>query len=210
MSNHIDRVLNAALCLKDSLASQQVFKIEPVLTKQVLKSSNKRCSFSQQNKFLNNRSMYGYHDKDAVYLKICLYNPDLIRKWNDSSTRRLKGYTYLNWKYVFLRLSDLLVSGAVMNESFQVFEAHVPYNLQVSCLLSNFNWFIKIFNSQTEWKFLIDYNLFGMNLIYLDSVKFRRMNLKIASELENNEFMEEQNIHQKEKIDSTSCKLRKF
>lgn len=42
MSNHIDRVLNAALCLKDSVASQQVFKIEPVLTKQVLKFCNKR------------------------------------------------------------------------------------------------------------------------------------------------------------------------
>jgi DNA polymerase zeta len=40
-----------------------------------------------------------------------------------------------------------------MNESFQPYESHVPYNLQ----------------------FLMDYNLFGMNLIHLDSVKFRRV-----------------------------------
>lgn len=39
-----------------------------------------------------------------------------------------------------------------MNESFQTYESHVPYNLQ----------------------FLMDFNLFGMNLIYLNAVKFRR------------------------------------
>ena len=41
-----------------------------------------------------------------------------------------------------------------MGESFQTFESHVPYNLQ----------------------FLMDFNLFGMNLIHLKSIKFRRNN----------------------------------
>lgn len=44
-----------------------------------------------------------------------------------------------------------------MGESFQTYESHVPYNLQ----------------------FLMDYNLFGMNLIHLESVKFRRTNAKL-------------------------------
>lgn len=50
------------------------------------------------------------------------------------------------------RLSDLLINGAIMNESFQAYESHVPYNLQ----------------------FLMDHNLFGMNWIYLRTIKFRR------------------------------------
>jgi len=73
--------------------------------------------------------MYGYHDRDSIFLKISLINPDIVRK-----------------------LSELLLNGNIMNESFQPYESHVPYNLQ----------------------FLIDHNLFGMNLIYLDTVKFRR------------------------------------
>jgi hypothetical protein len=73
--------------------------------------------------------MYGYHEKETLHLKIYLYNPDMIH-----------------------RLSDLLSNGLILGEWFQVFEAHVPFNLQ----------------------FLMDYNLFGMNLIYLNSFKFRR------------------------------------
>lgn len=47
-----------------------------------------------------------------------------------------------------------------MNESFQTYESHVPYNLQ----------------------FLMDFNLFGMNLIHLDWVKFRRLPITIEED----------------------------
>ncbi len=106
-ANNIDNVLNAALCIRDPAYSQHVYKIEPAMTK----------------------SMYGYHQKDSIFLKISLINPELVRK-----------------------VGELLLSGSIMNESFQPYEAHVPYNLQ----------------------FLMDYNLFGMNFVYLDKVKFRR------------------------------------
>jgi DNA polymerase zeta len=43
-------------------------------------------------------------------------------------------------------------SGAILNRIYQPHEAHVPYILQ----------------------FMIDYNLYGMNLINLENVKFRR------------------------------------
>ena len=110
-ANQIDHVLNAALCIRDPINSQHIYKIEPVMTK----------------------SMYGYYAKDSVFLKISMINPDLVRK-----------------------LSELMLNGNIMNESFQPYESHVPYNLQ----------------------FLMDFNLFGMNLIYLDSVKFRRESLE--------------------------------
>ena len=58
------------------------------------------------------------------------------------------------------RLSDLLLNGTIMSESFQTYESHVPYNLQ----------------------FLMDFNLFGMNLIHLNSVKFRKTPLKFDEE----------------------------
>jgi DNA polymerase zeta len=52
--------------------------------------------------------MYGYHENDCSFLKVYLYNPDLIK-----------------------RLSDLLVNGIIMNETFQPYNSHIPYNLQV-------------------------------------------------------------------------------
>lgn len=107
LANNIDLVLNAALCIRDPIYSQHVYKIEPVMTK----------------------SMYGYHQKDSIFLKISMINPELIRK-----------------------VSELLLAGSIMGESFQPYESHVPYNLQ----------------------FLMDHNLFGMNVVHLDKVKFRR------------------------------------
>lgn len=56
----------------------------------------------------------------------------------------------------FSRVSDLLQGGAVMNKCYQSHEAHVPYLLQL----------------------FIDYNLYGMNLINLAAVKFRRARRK--------------------------------
>ncbi|XP_013401408.1 uncharacterized protein LOC106167234 [Lingula anatina] len=50
------------------------------------------------------------------------------------------------------KVADLLQGGAILNKPFQPHETHIPFNLQ----------------------FFIDYNLYGMNLIHLSAVKFRR------------------------------------
>lgn len=54
------------------------------------------------------------------------------------------------------RVCELLQGGAVMNKSYQPHEAHVPYLLQL----------------------FIDYNLYGMNLVNLGAVKFRKSRRK--------------------------------
>ncbi|XP_028624823.1 DNA polymerase zeta catalytic subunit [Grammomys surdaster] len=54
------------------------------------------------------------------------------------------------------RICELLQSGAIMNKSYQPHEAHIPYLLQL----------------------FIDYNLYGMNLINLAAVKFRKARRK--------------------------------
>ncbi|XP_044147686.1 DNA polymerase zeta catalytic subunit [Bufo gargarizans] len=54
------------------------------------------------------------------------------------------------------RVSELLQGGAVMNKCYQPHEAHIPYLLQL----------------------FIDYNLYGMNLVNLAAVKFRRARRK--------------------------------
>ncbi|KAL6255967.1 hypothetical protein P5V15_013204 [Pogonomyrmex californicus] len=71
---------------------------------------------------------YGYHEKEHVFFKIYFYNPAIIK-----------------------RTADLLQNGAILNQTLQPYEAHIPYILQ----------------------FMIDYNLYGMNLINLNSVKYR-------------------------------------
>ncbi|XP_015276270.1 PREDICTED: DNA polymerase zeta catalytic subunit-like [Gekko japonicus] len=54
------------------------------------------------------------------------------------------------------RVCDLLQGGAIMNKFYQAHEAHIPYLLQM----------------------FIDYNLYGMNLINLAAVKFRKARKK--------------------------------
>ncbi|XP_063487043.1 DNA polymerase zeta catalytic subunit isoform X2 [Symphalangus syndactylus] len=54
------------------------------------------------------------------------------------------------------RICELLQSGAIMNKFYQPHEAHIPYLLQL----------------------FIDYNLYGMNLINLAAVKFRKARSK--------------------------------
>ncbi|XP_060609160.2 DNA polymerase zeta catalytic subunit [Anolis sagrei] len=54
------------------------------------------------------------------------------------------------------RVCDLLQGGAIMNKIYQPHEAHIPYLLQL----------------------FIDYNLYGMNLINLAAVKFRKAKKK--------------------------------
>ncbi|KMQ94289.1 dna polymerase zeta catalytic subunit-like protein [Lasius niger] len=71
---------------------------------------------------------YGYHEKEHLFFKIYFYNPAIIK-----------------------RTADLLQNGAILNQTFQAYEAHIPYILQ----------------------FMIDYNLYGMNLINLNNIKYR-------------------------------------
>jgi hypothetical protein len=59
LSNEIDKILNIAFCIRDTLNSQHVYAIEPVMTK----------------------SMYGYHEKDSIFLKISVINPNIINKY---------------------------------------------------------------------------------------------------------------------------------
>jgi hypothetical protein len=61
----------------------------------------------------------------------------------------------INFFFLF-RICELLQSGAIMNKFYQPHEAHIPYLLQL----------------------FIDYNLYGMNLINLAAVKFRKARRK--------------------------------
>ncbi|XP_030578063.1 DNA polymerase zeta catalytic subunit isoform X2 [Archocentrus centrarchus] len=63
---------------------------------------------------------------------------------------------YLYNPQMVKRVCELLQSGAVMNKSYQPHEGHIPYLLQL----------------------FIDYNLYGMNLVNLGAVKFRRSRKK--------------------------------
>ncbi|NXH09862.1 REV3L polymerase, partial [Bucco capensis] len=63
---------------------------------------------------------------------------------------------YLHNPAMVKRVCELLQGGAIMNKSYQPHEAHIPYLLQL----------------------FIDYNLYGMNLINLAAVKFRRARRK--------------------------------
>lgn len=56
----------------------------------------------------------------------------------------------------YYRVCELLQGGAIMNKIYQPHEAHIPYLLQL----------------------FIDYNLYGMNLINLAAVKFRKTKKK--------------------------------
>ncbi|XP_061780433.1 DNA polymerase zeta catalytic subunit [Nerophis lumbriciformis] len=76
---------------------------------------------------------YGYHSKEKHFMKIYLYNPQMVK-----------------------RVCELLQSGAVLNKIYQPHEGHIPYLLQL----------------------FMDYNLYGMNLLSLAAVKFRRSHNK--------------------------------
>nr|XP_015209617.1 PREDICTED: LOW QUALITY PROTEIN: DNA polymerase zeta catalytic subunit [Lepisosteus oculatus] len=63
---------------------------------------------------------------------------------------------YLYNPLMVKKVCELLQGGAVMNKTYQPHEAHIPYLLQL----------------------FIDYNLYGMNLINLGAVKFRKSRRK--------------------------------
>ncbi|XP_047429933.1 DNA polymerase zeta catalytic subunit isoform X2 [Mugil cephalus] len=102
----IDRALNVAMG-NPSSNNQHVFKVVLV----------------------SGMPFYGYHAKEKLFMKIYLYNPQMVK-----------------------RVCELLQSGAVMNKNYQPHEGHIPFLLQL----------------------FIDYNLYGMNLVNLAAVKFRR------------------------------------
>ncbi|XP_036405177.1 DNA polymerase zeta catalytic subunit [Megalops cyprinoides] len=106
----IDRALNVSMG-NPSSSTQHVFKVALV----------------------SGMPFYGYHAKEKQFMKIYLYNPQMVK-----------------------RVCELLQGGAVMNKSYQPHEAHIPFLLQL----------------------FIDYNLYGMNLVNLGAVKFRRARRK--------------------------------
>ncbi|TKS75802.1 DNA polymerase zeta catalytic subunit [Collichthys lucidus] len=81
----IDRALNVAMGNPASSA-QHVFKVVLV----------------------SGMPFYGYHAKEKHFMKIYLYNPQMVK-----------------------RVCELLQSGAVMNKSYQPHEGHIPYLLQL-------------------------------------------------------------------------------
>ncbi|XP_061750093.1 DNA polymerase zeta catalytic subunit-like [Nerophis ophidion] len=106
----IDRALNVAMGNPTS-NTQHVFKVVLV----------------------SGMPFYGYHSKEKHFMKIYLYNPQMVK-----------------------RVCELLQSGAVLNKIYQPHEGHIPYLLQL----------------------FMDYNLYGMNLLSLAAVKFRRSHNK--------------------------------
>ncbi|XP_073432100.1 DNA polymerase zeta catalytic subunit isoform X2 [Dendrobates tinctorius] len=86
--------------------------------------------------------------------KITLVSGVPFYGYHEKERQFLKIYLYN--PSMLKRVSELLQGGAVMNKCYQPHEAHVPYLLQL----------------------FIDYNLYGMNLINLAAVKFRRARRK--------------------------------
>nr|CAB3265529.1 DNA polymerase zeta catalytic subunit-like [Phallusia mammillata] len=78
---------------------------------------------------LRGRPFYGFHENDEIFMKVYFYTPSDVK-----------------------RSSDLLQAGAIMNQSYQPHEAHVPFILQ----------------------FFLDYNLYGMNLLHSKCSWFRK------------------------------------
>ncbi|EFN82226.1 DNA polymerase zeta catalytic subunit [Harpegnathos saltator] len=69
---------------------------------------------------------------------------------------------------IIKRITDLLQNGVVLNQHFQSYEAHIPYILQ----------------------FMIDYNLYGMNVINLNNIKYRRSLQGTTEESQNKSSMD--------------------
>lgn len=79
--------------------------------------------------------IYGYHEHEELFVKICLY------KYTNVLFFRFNPY------YVKL-LSSLLVTGQILQEVYQPYEAHLDYMLQ----------------------FMVDNNLFGMDFLYTNTI----------------------------------------
>uniref|UniRef100_A0A8C8FQF4 DNA polymerase zeta catalytic subunit n=1 Tax=Oncorhynchus tshawytscha TaxID=74940 RepID=A0A8C8FQF4_ONCTS len=144
----IDRALNVSMG-NPSSNTQHVFKVALV----------------------SGMPFYGYHAKEKTFMKIYLYNPQMVK-----------------------RVCELLQGGAVMNKSYQPHEAHIPYLLQL----------------------FIDYNLYGMNMVNLGAVKFRRSHSLVLEDVEKQSMCELEadavaaDILNRLEIDSKDNKLEHF
>ncbi|XP_014783409.1 DNA polymerase zeta catalytic subunit [Octopus bimaculoides] len=86
--------------------------------------------------------------------KISLVSGIPMYGYHEKEEQFLKIYFYN--PNLIKKVADLLLGGAVLNKVFQPHEAHIPYLLQM----------------------FIDYNLYGMNLLNVNHVKFRRRQTK--------------------------------
>ncbi|GAM22637.1 hypothetical protein SAMD00019534_058120 [Acytostelium subglobosum LB1] len=91
-------------------------------------------SFSSHQHIFNARMVkgkpfYGYYPQDKMFIKLILYNPDSMNK-----------------------VAGLLRNGSIMGRKFEVYEAHIPFMLQV----------------------FLDHNLAGMSFINFDNILFRK------------------------------------
>nr|XP_032807788.1 DNA polymerase zeta catalytic subunit isoform X2 [Petromyzon marinus] len=147
--------------LPDAFLRQFAFSIDRALNVALGNPSS-----SEQHVFkislVSGRPFYGFHEKERLFMKIYLYNPRMVKSCQLHTDTRpyfraalCRCSTFVLFTLLPrgpLLVSELLQGGAVMNKSFQPHDAHVPYVLQ----------------------FFIDYNLYGMNLLKLAAVKFRR------------------------------------
>lgn len=93
------------------------------------------CSLNEQTKnavadayFVYGQQMYGFKQGEDCFVKIELYNPDRI-----------------------FQVSELLRTGKILGQTFQVYETHISYTMH----------------------FMSDYNLNGMGFIHLSNFSFR-------------------------------------
>ncbi|KAI8818419.1 putative DNA polymerase zeta catalytic subunit [Fimicolochytrium jonesii] len=87
-----------------------------------------KCLFIASIALVKGIPYYGFHSRYQPFLKISVLNPSMLN-----------------------RIVSLVENGSVMGESFQPYEAHLPYLHQ----------------------FFIDYNLYGMDFIHFADARFR-------------------------------------
>ncbi|CAH8862649.1 unnamed protein product [Trichobilharzia szidati] len=115
----------------------------------------------------------------SIRTKLNNYNMKDMYIFDASVVSGLSIYGYHDTERPFIKLylvdpaivtvcSEILQSGAVLNRVFQTYETHIPYLLQ----------------------FCVDYNLYGMNLLYAGYFKFRTSDyINFPSLLKNSENM---------------------
>ncbi|XP_046847347.1 DNA polymerase zeta catalytic subunit-like [Xenia sp. Carnegie-2017] len=125
-------------------------------TDKYLKQFTTSVDFAVQVAFGRTSSSMKYVHKTEIVKKIPFYG------YHENEEEFIKMELYN--PRIIPKLVDLLQNGAILNKSFQPHEAHVPYILQ----------------------FLIDYNLYGMNLLHVRKVHFRGISSKTDKNLSYN------------------------
>ena len=125
--------------------------------------ANKEDQYVHSISLVKGKPFYGFYGGAILFLRVFIYDPQHLT-----------------------RMVNLLRSGAIMGKQFDIFEAHIPYLLQVC----------------------IDYGLYGMDLVHFSSVQFRqplpnkmkRAWRNITSPSENNSDSEGFKLANKEKL----------